>query len=120
MATVVEDDGSTRRRQHKAHRVSWMLHHGPILDKLHVLHKCDNPPCVRPDHLFLGTNGDNVRDCYQKGRRISSGSHNSNAKLTAAQVEAIRADPRPSAAVAADYGVHPGHVRKLRTRHRWA
>lgn len=51
-----------------AHRASWMFTNGDIPPGLHVLHKCDNPPCVRPDHLFLGTNLDNQRDCMSKGR----------------------------------------------------
>lgn len=52
---------------HRAHRVSWALAHGELPTAC-VLHRCDNRSCVRPEHLFLGTQGDNVRDARDKGR----------------------------------------------------
>ena len=57
-------DGKMKR----VHRLAWAEAYGPIPEGLHVLHRCDNPPCHNVDHLFLGTNGDNVRDCVAKGR----------------------------------------------------
>lgn len=56
-----------KRKQLAAHRISYALHKGPVLDK-NVLHKCDNPLCVNPDHLFLGTQEDNMKDMATKGR----------------------------------------------------
>jgi len=76
----------------KAHRVSWEIHHGPIPPGFHVLHKCDNKGCVRPDHLFLGTHDDNMQDMKQKGRAhgpTMSGGSNGAAKLTDAQAHEL-------------------------------
>lgn len=77
----------------KAHRLSWTLHHGPVPDGAFVLHRCDNPPCVRPDHLFLGTQADNVRDMIEKGRAKHTprpGGANSYDKLSVSDVLEIR------------------------------
>ena len=75
-----------------AHRIAWELTNGPIPVGLMVLHRCDRPPCIRPDHLFLGTHADNMRDMIAKGRApLHRGESNPHAKLTRSQVEQIRA-----------------------------
>lgn len=78
-------------KQQKAHRVAWELTYGRIPDSLHCLHRCDRPSCVRPDHLFLGTNADNMADMVRKGRnKPHKGVNNNKAKLTEDQVKQIR------------------------------
>lgn len=71
------------------HRFSWQLHYGPIPDGQCVLHRCDNPKCVRPDHLFLGTNPENTQDKTNKGRQAKGSGHGMS-KLTEVQVAEIR------------------------------
>lgn len=74
-----------------SHRVSYELHTGPISDGLWVLHKCDNPPCVNPNHLFLGTHQDNMDDMIAKGRKaILQGESHPRAKLTNPDIIEIR------------------------------
>lgn len=78
-----------RGKVKKAHRVAFELSVGPIPEGLHVLHKCDTPACARPDHLFLGTNRDNVDDKVAKGRLLI-GERAVNAKLSCDDVIEIR------------------------------
>lgn len=77
-----------------AHRAAWILSRGPIPKGMCVLHRCDNPPCVNPDHLFLGTKRDNNLDCFSKGR-FSKGSNHPTSKLTEQDVLKIRALHKP-------------------------
>ena len=60
--------GGRKGKAEKAHRVSWEMFNGPIPENLHVLHLCDNRKCVNPEHLFLGTHQDNMKDMMTKGR----------------------------------------------------
>jgi hypothetical protein len=109
-----------------AHRVAWTLINGSIPkgEGYHgtcVLHECDNRVCVRPDHLFLGSNADNIRDKVKKGRQSRTrGEAQGNAKLTSADVYAIRSDPRTQCEIAADYGVGQAQVSRIKRRKKWA
>lgn len=103
-----------------AHRVFYELFSGPIPDGLFVCHRCDTPLCVNPAHLFLGTPADNVQDALKKGRhRAPRGEANGLAVLSEAQVLAIYTDARTQGRVAAEYGVHPLTVSRIKTGKSW-
>jgi hypothetical protein len=113
---------SIKNRNYRAHRVSYEMHKGPIPEGMLVLHQCDNPRCVRPDHLFLGTNADNMADKIAKGREAhvgAPGSANGLAKLTEDQVIAIRQEAGTHQQVADKYGVSRRAIMEIRSRRRW-
>lgn len=108
-----------------AHRASWELHNGEIPTGLLVLHKCDNTACVRPDHLFLGTQMDNLTDCRNKGRMVvARGERAAHTKLTAEQVLQIRAMHVPGKVgfkrIAKLFGVKWQSVQAVILRKAWA
>ena len=108
------------RQFERAHRFSYALHNGGIPRYKHICHRCDNPPCVNPDHLFLGTNAINMADKIAKGRaRVLVGESAPNARLTEDQVRSISADPRPYAAIAADFEVSFATVSDIKNRYSW-
>ena len=137
-------------RQCYAHRYSYELHQGPIPAGLLVCHKCDNPRCVRPDHLFLGTSKQNTQDAVSKGRMASGtkagpfmrrtppptdyvvrspysvrfGALNNNTRLTEDQVIAIRRAAATNTvtytALAKQYGVDRATIRSAVFRETWA
>lgn len=109
--------GTTRR----AHIFSWEAHHGVVPAGLCVLHHCDNPPCVRPDHLYLGTQQDNARDA-KKRKRMPHGEAHHAAKLTNVAVSALRtryAEGASMRALAQDYEVTRSAVQQIVRGIRW-
>lgn len=118
----------------RAHRVSWELKNGPIPNGLMVLHKCDVPTCINPDHLFLGTAGDNSRDMIRKRRSPTGARHGSrthpesrrrgeahrSSRLTEDDVRAIRRSTEPSAALARKYNFDLSQICKIRKGKVWA
>lgn len=106
-----------------AHRVSWELHNGPIPEGLCVLHECDNPACVNPAHLFLGTQVDNVADMVSKGRqRAPEGASVGTAKLAPAQVLEIRSrqgQGQSQRALAREFGVSKSQIGNILSGSFW-
>jgi hypothetical protein len=103
-----------------AHRVSCTLHKGGIPEGMSVLHRCDMPCCVNPDHLFFGTQLDNIADCVKKGRnRAASGEGGSNTTLTQAQAIDAKYSSDSERACARRLGVSRGCVTKIRRGNNW-
>lgn len=105
----------------RANRVSYELRYGAIPKGLWVLHHCDSPACVRPSHLFLGTQADNMADAASKGR-MARGPINGNAKLTERDVHNIRmalAKGETQKQIARCFGVRRQCISKIKTGERW-
>lgn len=127
-ATVSKGYGSIsiKKKFFGAHRLSWIMERGSIPEGLHVLHRCDVRACVRPSHLFLGTNSDNVADRVAKGREGDrSGEKNGAAKLTAKEVLKIRrlySDKKNAVSytyLAAVFGVSKPQIARIVNRSSW-
>lgn len=113
-----------------AHRLSWEVHRGPIPPNTEVCHNCpggDNPGCVNPEHLFLGSHIDNMADCTAKGRRNTSGigsrrgERHPAAKMTEADVHAIRArSSERHKDIARDFGVTRPAITAILARRSWS
>ena len=107
-----------------AHRASWIIHFGYIPDGMNVCHRCDVRNCVNPDHLFLGTQSDNLKDAFAKGRMKvpkpdNRGERCGSSKLTPKDAMAIRSDNRLNRIVAKDYGVTEYSVSAIKRRKHW-
>jgi hypothetical protein len=111
----------------RAHRVSYILHYGEIDPDILVCHKCDNPKCVNPEHLFLGTYQDNNHDMHRKHRAPTSnnkiqGSLNIHAKITEADViniRALSASGISKAEIGRQYNIRDSNVCKIVSRQSW-
>jgi hypothetical protein len=112
-------------KQMNAHRASWLIHNGEIPSGLFVCHKCDVPHCVNPEHLFLGTSSDNMKDMWNKGRHSAptSGCVGSrSSKLTLSQVQEIRLrliNRDKQSDIASDYGVCQTTISHINTKKNW-
>lgn len=105
-----------------AHRMSWILHNGPIPDGQCVLHRCDNPECTNPDHLFLGSNADNTADMKSKNRHMFGESHRGS-KVTEEMIPQIIRDWIPRRftrkMVAQKYGISVNQVGNIIKGRQW-
>ncbi len=115
-------------RTRYAHRLSYELNKGQIPAGLHVMHDCDNPACINPDHLSVGTRSKNMADCHARGRsRIPSprmrGEENGSAKLTARAVDDIRAllnSGRSQREIAQKFGVSQSAISGIKRGKTWS
>ncbi len=105
-----------------AHRAAWRLMRGEIPSAMCVLHKCDNPICVNPSHLFVGTQGENSRDMWTKGRAkpgVSRGENHGMSKMTEVAVRDIRTSQEAGTVLAKRHGVSATTVCDIRKRRIW-
>ena len=104
----------------QAHRIAWELANGPIPPGLDVLHHCDNPPCVNPKHLFLGTDVENQQDCVEKGRHNPNcGEDRPNAKLSIIAVQEIRESKLSAYKLATKFSVSRSAIRAVLDGRNW-
>jgi hypothetical protein len=104
-----------------SHRLAWVLTYGPISKGLAICHKCDNPPCCNPRHLFMGTKKDNSQDMARKGRS-SFGERNGMSRLVEADVcdiHALRLAGWQLHRIAAKYGIGTTAVHNITVGRRW-
>jgi len=108
-----------------AHRVAYEIENGSIPDGLFVLHRCDNPGCVNPRHLFIGSQRDNMQDAKEKGRLSLPprnlhlrGERHPLSKLTAAEISEIRAASGPQRELAARFHISQAQVSRIKNGHR--
>jgi hypothetical protein len=122
----VDNDGYGRiqinKVRWKTHRLSYHIHKGNIPSNLVVCHSCDNPKCVNPDHLWLGTQIQNTQDRDQKGRhRISPslGESNGSSRFTNEQIEFIRTSSLSGRELSRQFNVSDNAIYNIRLRKTW-
>lgn len=107
----------------RLHREAWKDVHGPIPQGKEICHRCDNPSCINPDHLFAGTHTENMRDMVKKGRCGDfRGEKSSTAKLSATQVLEIAkrlSDGEACSSIGRAYGVTDGTINHIRRGRNW-
>jgi len=109
-----------RKKVIHAHRASYLIFIGSIPDNLYVCHHCDNPSCVNPKHLFIGTQDDNMKDMIKKNRSGNTkGSKNGNSKLSEGDILEIRQSEEYSFVLAKKYSISPTQVCNIRKRKVW-
>lgn len=111
-----------QRKQIYAHRLSYMIHKGEDPGKKHICHTCDNPRCVNPEHLFIGTSQDNHDDMKAKGRH-TFGEKSATAKLSEGQVKQIKTllkEKIPQMLISKIFGVSQIQISRINTGQRWA
>ncbi len=112
-----------KRKDWVSHRYSWTIYNGDILSGLCILHRCDNPPCCNPDHLFIGTHQDNSKDMVIKKRnRDDKGSKHPMHKLNENQVLHIRdsiKNGEKQSKLAIKYNVGPMTISNIKYRKSW-
>lgn len=107
-------------RPHGAHRVSYTLYKEEIPKGFLVCHTCDNVQCVNPDHLFLGTEADNMQDKTKKGRAYTPpGEKNGSSKLSNDDIREIRNSSLNNHDLAKKFGVVADHIQRIKTRKVW-
>ncbi len=111
-------DERVKKSPIRAHRYAWMLDHGAMPPTgLLICHRCDNPPCVRPDHLFVGTTQTNIADKLAKGRARGNTTGllgDLRRRLNEAQVQEIRQAPGSNASIGRQFGISREHVRRIK------
>lgn len=107
-------------KMQRAHRLAWERIHGPIPKGMLVCHRCDNRACVNPEHLFLGTQKDNIQDAIAKQRMTGPrGEKQGLHKLTVDQVIEIRRMVGTQTEIAAAFGIGQDHVSRIRSKKVW-